>query len=162
MEFEEEDYNDECGDYDECGDNDECGDIELNNNELLSVFENWLTKKGLSQKTIHKHLFNVRFFINDYLLYCDEVEARDGIPEVSMYLGYWFIKKAMWSSPAAIKDNAASLKKFYQFMLEKGEITMEDFSELKETITEDMPEWITTMERYLDENIRDMDDVWGF
>ncbi|KUK67748.1 MAG: Site-specific recombinase like protein, partial [Methanocalculus sp. 52_23] len=34
--------------------------------------------------------------------------------------------------------------------------------ELKETIKEEKPEWIATMERYLDEDIEDMDEVWGF
>jgi hypothetical protein len=37
-----------------------------------------------------------------------------------MFLGYWFIKKAMWAKQSAIKSNAASLKKFYTFMHEKG------------------------------------------
>lgn len=143
-------------------DDDEYEEIEQYNDKLLSEFKDWLAGKGLSPKTIDKHLSNVSFFINDYLLYNDDIEAQDGIPEVSMYLGYWFIKKALWSSPATIKENAASLKKFYQFMLEKGEITKEDFSELKNTIKENMPEWIATMERYLDEDIEDMDEVWGF
>lgn len=141
---------------------DEYGDTEQYNDELLSEFEDWLVGKGLTQKTVNKHLSNISFFINDYLLYYEDVEAKDGIPEVGMFLGYWFIKKAMWSSPATIKENAASLKKFYQFMLEKGEITKDDFSELKEIIKEDMPEWIATMKRYLDEDIDDMEEVWGF
>jgi len=51
-----------------------------------------------------------------------------------MFLGYWFIKKAMWASQASIKSNAASLKKFYAFLLEKGLVEQEDLIELEETI----------------------------
>lgn len=78
-----------------------------------------------------------------------------------MFLGYWFIKKAMWSSPAQIKSNAASLKKFYTFLFEKGQIDKEDLDDLKERIKEDMPEWIATMTRYEDPSITDMGEVWG-
>jgi site-specific recombinase XerD len=92
----------------------------------------------------------------------EELEAKDGVSEIGMYLGYWYIRKFCWSGPAAIKENAVSLKKFYQFMLEKGEISKDDFDELKLTIKEEMPEWIATMKRYLDEDIEDMDEVWGF
>ena len=136
--------------------------IEGDNKILLSEFEDWLTKKGFTPKTIGKHVSNVDFYINEFLMYSECIEAKDGASEISMYLGYWFIKKALWSGKAAIKENAASLKKFYQFMLEKGEISEEDLSDLKITIKEEMPEWLETMERYLDEDINDMEEVWGF
>ena len=40
----------------------------------------------------------------------------------------------MWASQASIKSNAASLKKFYVFLLEKGLVEQEDLIELEETI----------------------------
>jgi len=141
---------------------DECEDIEEYNENLLAEYKEYLTEKGLSPRTIDKYLSNVEFYINDYLMENEELKAREGVSEISMYLGYWYIRKGCWTGPAAIKENAASLKKFYQFMLEKGEITKEEFSELKATIKEEMPEWIATMKRYLDEDIEDMDEVWGF
>jgi len=78
-----------------------------------------------------------------------------------MFLGYWFIKKAMWANKTAIKENAASLKKFYQFMYEQCKISEEDFSALKESIKKEMPEWLATMDRYDDPDIDDMGEVWG-
>ncbi len=65
-------------------------------------------------------------------------------------MGYWFIKKATWSSSAEIKSNAASLKKFYHFLFEIGEIEKEEFNNLKADIKEGMPEWLETMRRYED------------
>jgi site-specific recombinase XerD len=61
----------------------------------------------------------------------------------------------MWSSVAAIKKNAASLKKFYQFMLERNEIEAGEFEQLKKTIKEDMPEWLERMKRYDDIDLED-------
>ena len=77
-----------------------------------------------------------------------------------MFLGYWFIRKAMWASQSSIKENASSLKKFYQCMLEKGFIEQQDLDELKLTIKEEMPEWLATVRRYDDPDIEDMEEVW--
>jgi hypothetical protein len=54
------------------------------------------------------------------------------------------------------------LKKFYTFLFENDQIEKEDLIELKIRIKEDMPEWIATMNRYDDEAIKDMGEVWGY
>ncbi len=134
--------------------------IQDQNNILLKDFRKRLEKDGLSEKTISKHVTNSDFFINEFLVYEDAVPACEGIPQVSMFLGYWFIRKAMWASPAAIKENAASIKKFYAFLFELGEIDDKEFKELTRTIKEEMPDWIATMDRYDDPEITDMTDIW--
>ena len=138
----------------------ECKLVRKENKKLISDFGNWLAAKNLSSKIIKKHTSNVDFYVNEFLLYEDAVEAKDGTGEIGMYLGYWFIKKAMWANIAAIKENAASLKKFYQFMCERGQISEEEFSTFKESIKEGMPEWLATMSRYDDPDIEDMEEVW--
>lgn len=135
----------------------ECRTIREANKLLLHDFEVWLKSSGLSKKVIDNHLCNIDFFVNEYLLYEEATEAKDGVDAVDMFLGYWFIKKAMWASQASIKANAASLKKFYAFMLEKGFIDKDDLADLKETIKEGMPEWLATLKRYDDPSV---DDVW--
>ena len=138
----------------------ECKRIRKENENLLIDFKKWLSGKKLSKKTIDKHVSNVDFYINDFLLYEDAIEAADGVSSMGMFLGYWFIRKAMWSRKAAIKENAASLKKFYEFMLEKKKFSKESFEYLKETIKEDMPEWTATMERYDNPDIEDPEEIW--
>jgi len=138
-----------------------CKEIREDNAKLLEKFKKWLRQKNLAAKTIRTHTENVDFYINEFLLYEDAVEANDGADEIGMFLGYWFVKKAMWASPAQIKSNAASLKKFYTFMNEQGEISDELLAQLKETIKEDMPEWIATMRRYDNPDIDSMAEVWG-
>ena len=140
----------------------DCQKTRQANEQLLKEFESWLKSSGLSPKTIKNHCSNVEFYINEYLLYEDIIEAKDGIDSVSMFLGYWFIKKATWSSPSSIKSNAASLKKFYTFMQEKGLVTKNDLNSLKETIKDEMSEWLETLERYDDPSIDDMSEVWGY
>jgi site-specific recombinase XerD len=140
----------------------ECKRIREENKTLISGFEIWLSTKGLSPKTIDKHASNVDFFVNEFLLYEEAIEARDGAGEIGRFLGYWFIRKAMWANKTAIKENAASLKKFYQYLYENGNVSEEAFSALKESIKEEMPDWLATMDRYDDPDIEDMEKVWGF
>ena len=139
----------------------DCKRIKEQNINLLNEFVNWLEKTGIKEPTIDKHYGNVKFYINEFLLYEDATPAKEGSPRIGMFLGYWFIRKAMWANKSGIKQNASSLKKFYQFMLKKGEIDDEDFTELKQTIKEEMPQWLSRMERYDDPNIEDMEEVWG-
>ena len=139
----------------------ECKRIRKENKKLISDFKTWLFTKRLSQKTIDNHTSNMDFYINEFLLYEDAIEAKDGAGEIGLFLGYWFIKKAMWANKSAIKENVASLKKFYQYLYEDGKVSKETFSAMKESIKENMPEWLATMERYDDPDIEDMEEVWG-
>jgi len=135
----------------------DCEAIRLANKHLVDQFEAWLKTSGLSKKTIHNHLENIDFYINEFLLYEDATEAKEGVNEIGMFLGYWFIKKAMWASQSSIRGNAASLKKFYTFMNEKGLVSKEELLDLQQTIKEEMPEWLATVERYDDPSV---EDVW--
>jgi site-specific recombinase XerD len=140
----------------------ECKQVREENRTLISGFETWLSTKGLSPKTIDKHASNVDFFVNEFLLYEEAIEARDGAGEIGRFLGYWFIRKAMWANNTGIKENAASLKRFYQYLYEHDKVSEEAFSALKESIKEDMPEWLAAMDRYDDPDIEDMEEVWAF
>ena len=138
-----------------------CKRIKKDNAKLLEQFDQWLSGKGLAQKTVQRHVENADFYINTFLLSEDAIPAKDGASHISMFLGYWFIRKAMWASPSAIRENAASLKKFYTFMQEQGKVSAEALQDLKETIKEEMPEWVGTVERYDDPDITDPEEIWG-
>lgn len=138
----------------------DCKKIKKQNKKILDDFSEWLRQSDIKEKTIDEHYRNIDFYINEFLLYEDAMPAKDGASRIGMFLGYWFIKKAMWANVAAIKQNATSLKKFYQFMMEKKEIDTDEFEELKSDIKENMPEWINRMNRYDDPDIEEMDDIW--
>jgi site-specific recombinase XerD len=135
----------------------DCKKIRKNNERLLNEFQVWLKSSGLSDNTIKKHFSNIDFYINEYLLYEDANEAIDGVGSVNMFLGYWFIRKAMWASQSSIQSNATSLKKFYTFVYEKGLIDKKDLIDFKQTIKENMPEWLATLRRFDDQSI---EGVW--
>ena len=127
-----------------------CEVIRAENKVLLAGFAEWLGEKGLSAKTIDKHVLNCGIYINSFLLYSEAVPAKDGAREIGMFLGYWLIKKALWAHKNTIRSCAASLKKFYKFMHEKGMVDEQTVEYLKEDIREFMPEWLETMDRWDD------------
>lgn len=65
----------------------------------------------------------------------------------------------MWANVTSVKANATSLKKFYDFMLERGEVDPEALKVMKQRIKEELPEWIATLKRYDDPSV-DTEDVW--
>ena len=125
----------------------------LKDNEAhLSGFGQWLTEKGLVKKTIDKHVTNVEFYINHFLVRDEALSAGEGCTEIlDNYLGYHFIKKATWASCAEIKANVASFKKFYTYLLEKCVIDEEAYDEFLAIIKEQMPVWIETMKAFENE-----------
>jgi len=139
----------------------DCARIRKENEKTLGEFEKWLSDKKLSSKTVANHRDNVDFYINEFLLYEEAQEASEGIDSINYFLGFWFIKKAMWASKSSIKNNATSIKKFYEFMYEKGIVDAYAYNELKEEMKENMQDWLDTMDRYDDPAIEDMEEVWG-
>jgi len=132
-----------------------CEKIREENLAVLEAFEVWLEAKGLSEKTFAKHVNNVDFYINEFLLYEDARCPAEGVHDVSMFLGYWFIRKAMWASESSIRSNTASLKKFYAFMVERGEVDAEDLANLKQVCKEEMAGWLRRLRRYDDPDVAD-------
>ncbi len=128
----------------------ECERIRQENDVLLDEFAVWLQSGGLGEKSVRRHCDNLDFYINHFLLYEDVQKPEDGAHGVGYFLGYWFIKKSAWASPSAIKANAASLKKFYTFMVEKGRVSPEALADLKLAIKEEMDEWLAAVARYYD------------
>lgn len=127
-----------------------CEAIRQENARLLDDFVGLLRSKRLARSTIRKHRENVEFFINEFLLYEDAKRPADGISEVAEFLGDWFIRKAMWSTPGAIEKNAISLYKFYAFMAALDLVTPEELVGLKQTIVQLLPTWRARCEAYND------------
>ena len=76
-----------------------CERIRQENAQLLDGFVTVLRNQRLATRTIRTHRENVDFFINEFLLNERPQRPAEGIGEVSEFLGDWFIRKAMWSTP---------------------------------------------------------------
>jgi hypothetical protein len=124
-----------------------CQAIRNDNAALLEAFAGWLRAKGLSEATIRRHCDNIDFYVNEFLLYEEATPAAAGVFEAGWFLGFWFIRKAMWASQTSI---------------ERDQIDREALDELKTRMKEDLPEWLETMRRYDDPSIEDPADIWGF
>ena len=120
------------------------------NAELLDIFEKDLTDAGFSEKTIRSHAANVSFYINTFLLSEDVHPMEDGVGMVGRFLGDFFIRKCMWSTPSTIKSTAASIKKFYKCMLDHGKIQKAEFDYLRSEIKENMENWQADCAMYND------------
>jgi len=92
-------------------------------------------------------------------LYEEPSRAKEGVNKLDHFLGYWFIRKAMWASVTSIKENITSLKHFYSYMHTIDEIDLEELNAMKEEIQEGKDEWLETIRRY-DDPDTDFEDIW--
>ena len=118
------------------------------NKKFMKEFEQYLKEKNLKDKTIKKHLSNVDLFINDYLNYYDIETPEEGINSVYSFLSGWFIEKCMWATVYTTKETAASIKKFYAYMSEKGYVKKEDYKELCEELKDSMDEILEYLDAF--------------
>lgn len=119
----------------------ECKKIKERNYLLLDLFKDDLIQSGLKDKTISRHLSNVEFYINEFLLYRDAYHMEEGLNMLDDYLGNFYICKCLWSTPGNIKSTAASIKKFYKSMVDHGKVDKEDYYDLCSLIKDSMDIW---------------------
>ncbi|WP_287493570.1 hypothetical protein [Sellimonas sp.] len=84
--------------------------IRKDNEELLAVFREDLS--NLKPATIRRHLSNVDFYINEYLLYEEPLSFDEGIYRIDDFLGWFFIRKCMWSTLRQSKVQLQVLRNF--------------------------------------------------
>ena len=118
------------------------------NEKYIKEFEMWLKEKCLVDKTIRKHLNNVDLYINDYLNYYDITKVEDGISSVHSFLDGWFIEKCLWASKNSLKETAASIKKFYQYMSENNYVSVVDYKDMCIFIKDSMDEFLETLDAF--------------
>ena len=135
-----------------------CDEIRKQNKRYLDIFAEDI--KGLSPKAIRTHLDNVDFYINEYLLREDALSMEQGVTHIDSYLGYFFIRKCMWSTPSTIKSTAASVKKFYKSMMEHGFIKDKHYDYLCTVIKENMELWQEDCAAFNDPDADNPFDFW--
>lgn len=126
----------------------------------LDEFYEDLLKSGLKDSTISRHMSNADLFLVEWLGMHEGYSMVEGLDEMDDFLGNWYIRRCMWSTPGNIKTTAASLKKFYKSMMDRGHISQADYKELLNTIQEEMPQWQYRCELYNDPNT-EWEDIAG-
>lgn len=117
--------------------------MKTQNEEILKEFESYLKKSGITSKTISKHLDNIDFYINYYLLNDEFASPDKGHYRLDDFFSYFFPRKAMWSSANSVKENITSLKKFYKYLNKLSFITNDEFKEMIVVIKEEKEHWIS-------------------
>lgn len=118
------------------------------NEKYIKEFEEWLNEKDFVKKTIRKHLNNVSLYINDYLNYYGITKVEEGMNYIHSFLDGWFIEKSLWASRNSLKETAASIKKFYQYMSENNYVSVDDYKELCSFIKENMDEFLVQVDAF--------------
>lgn len=122
------------------------------NNKYLDEFEQYLKETGLSKKTIENHLLNLDVYLNSYLARTEndilDWSMEEGCYALDGFLGYYFIKKCMWSSPSQTRSCIAGIKKFYKFLFGKGAISKVAYNDMLQIIKEEKNNWIRACKEY--------------
>ena len=65
------------------------------NEKFINEFGEWLNSKNLVKKTIKKHIGNIDFYINDYLVYYEIIKMEEGMNEVYSFFK-WLVYRKMY------------------------------------------------------------------
>ena len=107
---------------------------------MITYFSSMKILKNTGKK-IYNHLSNANWFINDFLVYRINVTMEESVTMLGDFLGDYFIRKCMWSTPSSVKTTAARLKKFYKSMAEHGKIEKKGYDYVCRDIKESMAYW---------------------
>lgn len=112
-------------------------EIQENNQIVLADFANYLENNlNLSSKTIRKHLTNMDFFLNIFLLYYGIHTPLTDFSDTEEFIGDFFTRKALWASESQVKQLGSSMKKFYTFLEKTEDITKKQLVDVKKQINE--------------------------
>lgn len=126
--------------------------MNIQNEKILEDFSEYLKETGLVARTVEKHVENIDFYINTYLLYYEIQSPDQGHDALDDFFGNFFAHKAMWSSPAAVKENITSLKKFYKYLNELSFVSDEDYQSMLEVVKEEKGNWMSLYDDEFDSN----------
>ena len=109
-------------------------DILLQQNSVyLHLFE--LDLQGLATKTIKRHLQNMDFFLNTYLLFdeANPLSMQEGVNTIDDFLGY-FLEEKTYFADSTKRSFVTSLRKFYKSMAIYGKISAEEYNEVEDAL----------------------------
>lgn len=135
---------------------------EQRNRTFLDLFDQELSLSGLKESTVNNHVLNVRVFL-ETLGFREGFIMEEAVDSVGFFLGDWYIRRCMWSTPANIKTTAASIKKFVKCMEAKQFLKPGTYRHFNTVIKEHLPEWQLRCAKYNDPDYEfDFDDFFGF
>ena len=114
--------------------------------KLIIGFENWLQEKGSSAKTISKHVSNIEFFANQYLLRYEIKLIHENHNETINFLEGYFVDKCMWANTESMKSYISSFNKVYTYFNDKKMVSDIDLKILISKLKENEKELLSLVD----------------
>ncbi|MBQ8708320.1 MAG: hypothetical protein IJ523_09565 [Succinivibrionaceae bacterium] len=119
-------------------------------NRIIKLYIQSMEQDGLAKLTISRHCECLDLFLNEYLAYEHEITVQDAVQYASEYFGYTFIRDFAQSADS-IKTHAASIKRFYKWLLGQGLVTKEGYAGFCRDIGDsNIRKWKKDFEQYYD------------
>ena len=118
-------------------------EAEAYHEKLINGFENWLIEKGVGAKTIKRHISNISFFANQYLLRYEIKLIHENPNETINFLEGYFVDKCMWANKESMKNYISSFNKVYTYFNEQGLISDTSLQIMKSELKENKGELLS-------------------
>jgi hypothetical protein len=118
------------------------------NAELLRTFEQWLTKQGLSKKAIQRHMDDVTFFADAYMVgvggcvICSRPADQADSGDVDEFMTEWFMHEAKLVSEDTVEASVASLTQFYTCLKDTGHMKAREADAILELLQEEQDYYV--------------------
>lgn len=117
----------------------------LQNNEVLvGQFKEFLEEKGFVEQSVEKHVYNISYFLDEYLL-PRKVKLEEAITEIDAFMGNWFLKKTPWVTTTAIQSMSRSLQNFYKFLIKEERVSPKQLQILQMKIKRSYKTWVNRL-----------------
>ena len=124
--------------------------INLENENILDEFYNYLLSCWLSERTAISHYNNIDTYINLYLCYYEIIDWKEGVKcgNVDGFLSDWFIRKCSWCNVSNMNGMVSSIKKFYKYASDKGYVDKKSVRELVQFLKNRRGHYVDLVLRY--------------
>ncbi len=96
--------------------------IQQENSKTIQKFKEYLSKNGVGEKTIKKHISDVDLLVNDYLA-LDEESRPEELDAYTLECFFrWCIDKWMFNTASGIVSALSSIRIFYEYLNEEGKV----------------------------------------
>lgn len=124
--------------------------INLENENILDEFYNYLLSCELSERTAIRHYNNIDTYINLYLCYYEIIDWKEGVKcgKVDVFLSDWFIRKCSWCNVSNMNGMVSSIKKFYKYASDMGYVDKKSVRKLVHFLKNRRDHYVDLVLRY--------------
>lgn len=119
--------------------------IRKENEALIKDFQEYLKEKDLKDTTLNSHIYNLTYFLNEYLLLINR-KPEELVLRMDDFLGNWFLKKTPWVTKSSLEIMTRTIKHFYTFLCQRDRITEEELKRLEDRIRGSHKNWLNKLQ----------------